>query len=158
MVDKDLVLGPGGHSAWSRGPDGWKESRQSWLVWEREEGGEQGSERHERKAGGEKRRWRRCRGKEDGLGEARKDGIGEEKMSEGGGWEEKWGGRRGSSFHLSPQEVCGLNASLTILSQAAGVWVCAEHTAAWSAGEFNFLSFSPHVWHLKVLGQNFKNF
>lgn len=71
-------------------------------------------------------------GGEEGLGGS-KEGRNRGGENERKGW--MWGERRGSSFHLSPQEVCGLNASLTILSQAAGVWVCAEHTAAWSAGE-----------------------
>lgn len=57
-------------------------------------------------------------GGEEGLGGS-KEGRNRGGENERKGWMR--GERRGSSFHLSPQEVCGLNAILTVLSQAAGV-------------------------------------
>lgn len=72
QVDKDLVSGARRTFAWSWGPDGWKERRQSWLVrlWlrpdeEEEEKREQGSKRHEknhrkgRGIGGSEEWWKR---------------------------------------------------------------------------------------------------
>ncbi len=107
QVDKDLVSGPREHYEWGRGSHSWKERRQSWLVQlciKPEE-----EEEEEEEEMGEQTAWKENRAVEDDT-EERRDWWKQGRMEKGRrikrrGWM-RGKGRRGLTFHPSPQEIC----------------------------------------------------